>query len=63
MKTTSGLVGGWGRSRTKRRKLLIEKAQTRDHKKMAKRLPAGSGGVLRSVPKGKDYVATANGGN
>ena len=58
VETTSGMVAPVAR----RRKLLLEKAETRDHKKMVKRLPAGSGGALRAVPKGKEFSTTAKDG-
>ena len=45
------LVAPLARKRTK----LEAKGKVRSHKKIAKRLPAGSAD-LASVPKGKDYV-------
>ena len=42
----------------RRRTMLHEKAKVRDNKKMAKKLPAGSG-ALTNVPKGKDFTTTA----
>ena len=45
----------------RRRTQLKEKAKTRPHKQIARRLPAGSG-VLGAVPKGKDYVKAKKGG-
>ena len=44
----------------KRRAQLKEKSKTRPEKKIAKRLPAGSG-ALGSVPKGKDFITQASG--
>ena len=40
----------------RRRSMLQEKAKTRDHKKMTKKLPAGSA-ALAKVPKGKDFMS------
>ena len=42
----------------RRRTMLHEKAKVRDNKKMAKKLPAGSG-ALTNVPKGKDFTTMA----
>ena len=39
----------------KRRTLLLEKAKTREHKSIEKRMPAGASDLSR-LPKGKDYV-------
>ena len=45
-----------------RRRIKLEaKGKTRPHKKIARRLPAGSGD-LASVPKGKDYVGGSKSG-
>ena len=45
-----------------RRRIKLEsKGKVRSHKKMSKRLPAGSGD-LASVPKGKDYADGKSGG-
>ena len=50
-RTSRALVAPLARKRTK----LEAKGKIRSHKKIAKRLPAGSAD-LASVPKSKDYV-------
>ena len=44
---------------SRRRTQLKEKGKSRPHKKIAPRLPAGAG-ALDSLPKGKDYMASAS---